>query len=165
MNRDEIDQLLADELGGELAPSRRQRLDELLANEPDLALELSGLRRALVAMRSLDVPGDLGPATARRSGAEPDTARRRQRLAVMRYAAVIVLSFLVGFGTRGPWPGGPEHDPTGGGSTLADATGQPVSDWELRFADVYQDHPSRSSLARSLIAVAQLTRPQGSQEE
>ena len=31
MNRDEIDQLLADELGGELAPSRRERLDGLLA--------------------------------------------------------------------------------------------------------------------------------------
>ncbi len=161
MNRDEIDQLLADELGGELDPSRRERLDGLLANDPDLALEVSGLRRALAAMRSLDAPGDLGPASGRRSGAEPDAARRRRRFAVMRYAAVIVLSFLVGFGTRGPRPGGNDADPTRGASPSSGATGgrRPSTDLELRFADAYQDHPSHSSLARSLIAVAHLTRP------
>ena len=163
MNHDEIDQLLADELGGELDPSRRERLDGLLANDPDLALEVSGLRRALAAMRSLDAPGDLGPASGRRSRAEPDAARRQRRFAVMRYAAVIVLSFLVGFGTRGPRPSGSP----GASSPPVEVTGErrPGSDWERRFAAAYQDHPSHSSLARSLIAVAHLTRPRESREE
>ena len=60
MNRDEIDAMLADALGGELDPSQRARFDQLLADDPRRADDFRDLQRALVAFRSLNDPVSIG---------------------------------------------------------------------------------------------------------
>ncbi len=147
MNRDEIDAMLADALGGELDPSQRERFDQLLADDPRLAEEFRDLQRAVAAIRSLDDPAGIG---------ERASAPSRRALAVpwragMRYAAVIGVAFVAGFAVRALMPAGSKVPPV-----TPPAAESPAA-WEQRFADVYLLHPSESSLARSLVAVAHLT--------
>ena len=147
MNRDEIDAMLADALGGELDPSRRERFDQLLAQDPRLADEFGALQRALVAIRSLDDPVSIG---------ERASAPSRRAVAVswragMRYAAVIGVAFVAGFAVRALMPAGSKVPP------VTPPAAESQAAWEQRFADVYLLHPSESSLARSLVAVAHLT--------
>ena len=147
MNRDEIDAMLADALGGELDPSQRERFDQLLADDPRLAEEFRDLQRAVAAIRSLDDPASIGersPAPSRRALAVPWRAG-------MRYAAVIGLAFVAGFAVRAQMPADSEAPP------VAPWAAESPAAWEQRFADVYLFHPSESSLARLLVAVADLT--------
>ncbi len=73
------------------------------------------------------------------SGSGCGSGRRRRR-----YAAVIGMAFVAGFAVRAMMPATPP------------AAESPAA-WEQRFADLYLLHPSESSLARSLVAVAHLT--------
>ncbi len=147
MNRDEIDAMLADALGGELDPSQRGRFDQLLAEDPRLADEFGALQRALVALRSLNDPVSI----RERASAPSSRAVAVHWRAGMRYAAVIGMAFVAGFAVRAMMPGGSKVPPV-----TPPAAESPAA-WEQRFADVYLLHPSESSLARSLVAVAHLT--------
>lgn len=74
------------------------------------------------------------------------SGRRRRR-----YAAVIGVAFVAGFAARALMPAGSKVPPV-----TPPAAESPAA-WEQRFADLYLHHPSESSLARSLVAVAHLT--------
>ncbi len=147
MNRDEIDAMLADALGGELDPSQRERFDQLLDDDPRLADEFRDLQRTLVAFRSLNDPVSIG---------ERASAPSRRAVAVhwragMRYAAVIGVAFVAGFAVRALMPAGSKAP------AVTSLAAESPAAWEQRFADLYLLHPSESSLARSLVAVAHLT--------
>ncbi len=147
MNRDEIDAMLADALGGELDPSQRERFDQLLADDPRLADEFRDLQRALVAFRSLNDPVSIGE----RASAPSSRAVGAHWRAGMRYAAVIGMAFVAGFALRALMPAGSKVPPV-----TPPAAESPAA-WERRFANDYLLHPSESSLARSLVAIAHRT--------
>ena len=150
MNPDEARDLLVDYLGGEMDRSQRERFEEHLTNDPALAAEVEGLRRALAAMRSLDDPA-AGPAV-REAAPRP---RHGWTSALMRYAAIIVLAFGAGYlansATTGPNEGGLP-------GIVRPVQNEAPRDWETRVAIAYAQQPGRSGLARSLVALACATR-------
>ena len=157
MNRDEQNELLSDALGDELESSQRERFEKLLASDRDFEKEVAGLREALAALRSL---GAAGPA-ATPVGTIAAGRRRWRPATVLRYAAAILLAFGAGFVVRGSLVGreGPSGRvakpmPPPAGDVPAPVT---VGGVEIRFADAYLSHRSSSSLARSLVAIAQVT--------
>lgn len=138
MTRDELKAMLADYLGDELSLEQRQQFEAALVSDPEFAAEVYGLKQTLQTMRSLDVPV-----------AAMEKQNYLVRTAIMpsllRYAAVLVLAFIGGYLARGP-----QFEQL--------QVNRPAinnqSDWQLKFAKQYLEHPSDSSLARSLIALA-----------
>jgi anti-sigma factor RsiW len=154
MNPDELNEVLADHLGGELDADGRAAANRAIAADPDLAADVASLQRAVEDLRRLDFVTETDGADAR---SRPARSRRPVALRVRwRQAAIIVLAFVAGFALRAAMP--PPAAPAAG---VATDRAEPVAgeadeaDWSLRTAAAYMRDPGRSSLTRSLIAVAQ----------
>ena len=148
MNRDELKAMLADYLGDELDAERKSEFETALADDPEFTAEVKGLQETLQTLRTLDEPT-----------ATPIVAPRADRLlkvpGLWRYAAVVAFAFVGGYLARSP----AVQIATSPAKTITqESTGNsfsdPTSEWRLRLAKRYVEHPSDSSLARSLVALA-----------
>jgi anti-sigma factor RsiW len=173
MNDNDRDELMANYLGDELNESDRARFEAMMAEDADLAAEAAALRGTIDRMRALDTPGSApapGMADAPEPGhappkvgvASPSSMARPLRAwgsAVLRYAAVIGLAFVIGYvmGGRGSNEAGRRQ---AGPPAVSDAGPVPAparretDDWLQRVAEVYVNRPGGSSFARSLVAIA-----------
>ena len=152
MTHDEARDMLADYLGGELDDAPRQRFENYLAGDAELAAEVESLRGALAAMRALDMPGAAPAMPEKRADFSRSAART-----VLRYAAVIIFAFGAGYVTRNAASGPPDGIPSAivqPGPKARDA----AKSWETRVAIAYARQPGRSGLARALIALSHATR-------
>ena len=144
MNRDELKAMLADYLGDELDAGRKSEFEAALADDPEFTAEVKGLQDTLQTLRTLDEPT-----------ATPLVAPRADRLlkvpGLWRYAAVVAFAFVGGYLARGP---AVQFPTTPSGSAMKQPASDPSSEWRLRLAKRYVEHPSDSSLARSLVALA-----------
>jgi len=154
------DARLADYLGGEMAENDRARFERRLKDNPALAAEVDGLRRTLDAMRSIG-------AEAPRPVQAFDRPWRRWTGAVLRYAAVIGITFTVGYVSGGsrladrhdgivmqtpPSPQPPDR--TSSGNDL------PSPRWLERAAELYVSRRGSTGFGRSLVALAHAARPE-----
>jgi len=146
MTRDELKAMLADYLGEELDEDRNREFEAALARDPEFAAEVGGLQETLQRLRTLDAPIPMSTATSRgtRSLAVPK---------LLRYAAVLALAFVGGYLARGPAAELPRLPLAGTSQEIVAAPSNESTDaWRLRLAKAYAEHPSDSSLARSLVA-------------
>ncbi len=152
MTRDELKAMLADYLGNELDGDRKREFEAALASDSEFAAEVRGLQETLERLRTLDAPTPMPTATSKggRSLAVPR---------VLRYAAVLALAFVGGYLARGP--AAVELSKTPSETATQEPAVTSFSDssdeWRLRLAKRYVEHPSDSSLARSLVALARST--------
>lgn len=151
MTRDELKAMLADYLGDELDGDRKREFEAALARDPEFGAEVRGLQETLEKLRTLDAPAPMAIATSKggRSLAGPK---------LLRYAAVLALAFVGGYLARGP---AGELSKTLSETATREPVGTSFSDssseWRLRLVKRYVEHPSDSSLARSLVAFARST--------
>ena len=146
MTRDELKAMLADYLGDELDGDRNREFEAALAKDPKFAAEVRGLQETLERLRTLDAPTPMPTATSK--GARSSAVPR-----LLRYAAVLALAFVGGYLARGPAAELPQPPLTGTSQEIVGAPSNESTDaWRLRLAKAYAEHPSDSSLARSLIA-------------
>lgn len=148
MNRDELKAMLADYLGDELDAERKNEFEAALADDPEFNAEVKGLQDTLQTLRTLDGPTEM-------STVAPRADRLLKVPGLWRYAAVVAFAFVGGYLARGP----AVQIATSPAKTITqESTGNsfsdPTSEWRLRLAKRYVDHPSDSSLARSLVALA-----------
>lgn len=134
MNSDELEDMLADHLAGELPPEKRAAFEKAMASDPALRAEADSLQRTLAALAAL--------------GEEP--VKRRAPTAgptLLRYAAAAAIAFAAGWLLRGsPVPGSaPAPAPRASGPS-------DTHEWRVRFAQSYMEQPAGSDLARSLVA-------------
>ena len=154
MSNDELNDLLADYLGGELGEEQRAAVERRLAADPALAQEVASLRGALDALRALDEPS---AAPAALDEAPAMAAAGRRPAAVLRYAAAILIAFAIGYVVRDRRPGAPVEPPLAGGGS-GSRTAVVVGDWRQDAAEAYVRSPRKSGLARSLMALAHAQR-------
>ncbi len=147
MTRDELKAMLADYLGDELDGDRKDEFEAALASDPEFAAEVRGLQGTLETLRTLDAPTPMATATSKGG----------RLLAVPRllgYAAVLALAFVGGYLARGPAAELPQPPLTGTSQEIVGApSNESIDAWRLRLAKAYAEHPSDSSLARSLVAL------------
>jgi anti-sigma factor RsiW len=135
MTREELEQQMADYLGGEMLKDNRDAFEAQLAGNPALAREIAELRRAGSLVASLQVPNDAMIAGRKNSGAH----RFAGRFAI---AAAMVVAFLAGFGVRGINTA--SHETAPAALDPAEASRQAVERaWDAT--------PSHSELARSFL--------------
>ena len=139
MTRDELKAMLADYLGDELSSEQRQQFEVALVDDPEFAEEVDGLKQTLQTIRSLDEPIAV-------VAAQDDAIRPAIMPGLIRYAAILVFAFIGGYLVRGSQFVQPQ--------IVQQDNLSSVSDWQLEFAKQYLEHPSDSSLARSLVALA-----------
>ena len=139
MTHDELKPMLADYLGDELSSEQRQQFEAALVSDPEFAVEVDGLKQTLQTIRSLDEPIDV-------VAAQDDAIRPAIMPGLIRYAAILVFAFIGGYLVRGSQFVQPQ--------IVQQDNLSSVSDWQLEFAKQYIEHPSDSSLARSLVALA-----------
>ena len=146
MTRDELKAMLADYLGDELDGDRQREFEGALASDPEFAAEVRGLQETLERLRTLDAPRPMPTATSK--GARSLAGPR-----LLGYAAVLALAFVGGYLARGPAAELP-RPPLAGTSqeTVGASSNESADAWRLRLAKAYAEHPSDSSLARSLVA-------------
>ncbi|MHC5024620.1 MAG: anti-sigma factor family protein [Planctomycetota bacterium] len=155
MNHDDLEQRLADHLGGELDERGRADMERAIADDPALAAEIESLQHALADLERLDLATEAKSAAARGRPATSQRGHPARRL--LRQAASIILAFVAGFALRAAMP--PEKDAAtdgiaaNSGDTLIGENAD--EDWSLRTATTYMRHQEKSSLARALIAVTQ----------
>jgi hypothetical protein len=178
MNDNNRNELMAGYLGDELNEGDRARFEAMMADDADLASEVAALRNTIETMRALDSPGS-APAPAPGIGHAPGTGHAAPKAgvtpspslarplrvwsaAVLRYAAVIGLAFVIGYVTGGQGDRGPgdASRPSAGPSPVSGAGSAPAAarpgtdEWLQRAAEVYVNRPGGSSFARSLVAIA-----------
>ena len=139
--RQHDDERLAAYLGGEMSEDDRRRFEAAMGENPALADEVRGLRRALEAMRSLDD----------RTVSEAPRPRVVVKWggAVLRYAAIIGLAFAAGYFLRG---GDVDSSQS---QTAIEQASPSEDDWFQRAAERYVTGPRGPSFARSLVAIAE----------
>ncbi len=147
MTRDELKAMLADYLGDELDGDRKGEFEAALARDPKFGAEVRGLQETLERLRTLDAPMPMPTATSKgaRSVAVPK---------LLGYAAMLALAFVGGYLARGPAADLLPRPPLAGTSqeTVGASSNESTDAWRLRLAKAYAEHPSDSSLARSLVA-------------
>ncbi len=150
MTRDELKAMLPDYLGDELDGDRKGDFEAALARDPKFAADVRGLQETLERLRMLDAPTPTPMPTVISKGAGSLAVPR-----LLGYAAVLALAFVGGYLARGPAPELRRPPLT---ETSQEAVGAPSNEstdaWRLRLAKAYAEHPSDSSLARSLVAFA-----------
>jgi len=146
MTRDELKAMLADYLGDELDGDRKREFEAALASDPEFAVEVRGLQETLQRLRTLDAPTPLPTGTSK-----GDRVLAGPRL--LGYAAVLALAFVGGYLARGPAAELSQPPLTGTSHEIVGAPSNESTDaWRIRLAKTYAEHPSDSSLARSLVA-------------
>ncbi len=120
MNSHDYEQLLAGALAGELSTEDRARLELALAADPQRAQEFAELARVrdlLQAAPIVTMKAEHAAALPLRAHTSPPVIPFSRRSAgVLRYAAVALLAFTIGFWVRGG--GGAERT----SATIPDAT-------------------------------------------
>ena len=112
----------------------------------EFAAEVRGLQETLKTLRTLDAMTPTPTATSK--GARPLAVPR-----LLRYAAVLALAFVGGYLAGGPAADLPRPPETGTlRETIGASSNESADAWRLRLAKTYAEHPSDSSLARSLVA-------------
>lgn len=153
-NPDDLRNMLADYLGGELDPRKRAEFERAMQNDPELAMEVTSLQSALDDLRLLDY-GEEAVRTAQVQ--EQTVSSSRRGVSTLRFAAMIGLAFVVGYVLRGMEPQ-PLLPPTQNGNPNAerqvDNQSPSQEDFPTRLARHYLDQPGRSGFGRSLIAYA-----------
>ena len=141
---EDLEQLLADYLGGELDPDQRARFEQRLAQDASLAHLTEELRHAQSLIASVEPGADVPPG--------PSLGRRVASWGVFRAAAVLLLAFVAGFVARGltTLDRGGSGDSEGGPTALA------VSDRDDAVIRSLRVAHSDSDLARSLSVFAAL---------
>ncbi|MEE8153842.1 MAG: hypothetical protein V3T53_02655 [Phycisphaerales bacterium] len=146
MTRDELKAMLADYLGDELDGDRKRDFEAAVASDPEFGAEVRGLQETLKTLRTLDALTPMPTATSK-------GARLLAVPKLLRYAAILALAFVGGYLARGPAAELPQPPLT---RTLQETVGTSslgsTDAWRLRLAKTYAEHPSDSSLARSLVA-------------
>ena len=146
MTRDELKAMLADYLGDELDGDRKREFEEAVASDPEFGAEVRGLQETLERLRTLDAPIPMPTATSK--GARSSAGPR-----LLGYAAVLALAFVGGYLARAPAAELPRPPLTGTSQeTVGGSSNESTDAWRLRLATAYAEHPSDSSLARSLVA-------------
>ncbi len=146
MTRDELKAMLADYLGDELDGNRRGEFEAALGRDPEFTAEVRGLQETLERLRTLDAPTPIPTASSK--GARSSAVPR-----LLRYAAILALAFVGGYLARGPAAELPQPPLAGTSQETVGASSNESTDaWRLRLAKAYAEHPSDSSLARSLVA-------------
>jgi anti-sigma factor RsiW len=147
MTPEELNEQLADYLGGELDAERTAEFERSLNDNPDLAEEVQSLRRARDAFNGLKAPSVAPPASATPRAAHASTART---LGIMRFAAAILIAFTLGVVAR---------DVTVTPTTSDTPTVvRRESSVQQELGMAYARQSGKSGLARSLLAVAHATR-------
>jgi len=167
MNREQFELLMADALGGELSSQDRAAFETVLAEHAEWKQEYETSRRTLDCLAELGAPKRV---VARREGdalvIEP-TTRVTKTVAPQpmrgswRYAAAILIAFTAGYalhaamilqeGVRPPQTLVENVLPPGVRATPASA---PAGSFEAALLTTHTRKPSRSNLAKCLIAVA-----------
>ncbi len=146
MTRDELKAMLADYLGNELDGDRKGEFEAALARNPEFGAEVRGLQETLETLRKLDAPTPMPTATS-----EGDRSLAVPRL--LGYAAVLAFAFVGGYLARGSAAELPQPPLAGTSQEAVGASSNESTEaWRLRLAKAYTEHPSDSSLARSLVA-------------
>jgi predicted anti-sigma-YlaC factor YlaD len=152
MRCEDLNERLADYLGGELGTAARAEVEQHLGTCAACAAEAASLRRTLDALRTLpeSTPGEREPQARSRTG-----ARAARGAAMLRYAAAILIAFTLGYvvrdrsaGESREGEGEPAIVQRGGGTAVASTS------WPERAAEVYARQSTRSELARSLVALS-----------
>ena len=147
MTPEELNEQLADYLGGELDAERTAEFERTLNDNPDLAEGVQSLRRARDAFNGLKAPSVVPPVPAIPRAAHASAART---LGIMRFAAAILIAFTLGVVARDV--------------TVTPAiTDRPIvvrgdSSVQQELGKAYARQSGKSGLARSLLAVAHATR-------
>lgn len=151
MTRDELKAMLADYLGDELDGDRKREFEAAVASDPEFGAEVRGLQETLKTLRTLDAVTPMPTATSKGGRSLPVPK-------LLRYAAILALAFVGGYMARGPAVRLPTTPPE---TTTQEPAGTSFSEssdeWRRRLAKRYVEHPSDSSLARSLVAFARST--------
>ena len=148
MNHDELKAMLAEYLGNELDVERRNEFEAALADHPEFSTEVDGLQKTLQTLRALDEPMPT-------STVVPRSDRPTKTAGVWRYAAVLAFAFVGGYLARGP---AIQIATTPPELVTQLAAADPSAEWRLGLAKLYVEHPSESSLARSLVALSRSAR-------
>ncbi len=169
MNCEEFEPHLADALGDELSPTDRVAFEEHVARCEACRGEYETARRALselrslpaprqVSMRDIDtalVPGvplrlhaaDLGTGRVAQSHAVP----RRSFVRVVRYAASLLIAFTAGYALHAGLTF--SSRPVAGERYTSRDGAYGTSTLEAAFARVHAQKPTRSDLAKAMIAM------------
>lgn len=175
MNCEQFESLLADALGEELSPANRPAFEEHLRACERCRGEYESSSAALSAMRSLSGPSMVSMDVGENHGVPfarvAWTTQKRVTLrwpAALRYAAAIVIAFGAGYLYRAEQPlltATPDVGPTAtvGAIDVHGVLGAPSDrellahasprSFEAAFAGAHLQNPSRSDLAKCMIAM------------
>lgn len=171
MEREQIQILMADYLGGELAPDMAEDFKTSLERYPDLSAEVMELRNTLQALGAVRGPiSDIHTKDLyKQDNQQMQDGASSVYQVVKRYAAVILIAFIAGYishmTTLEPLAN-QQFDDTD--KNFASQTDSIINrnnektnsndDWRNEFAEVYMTYPSDSSLARSFVALSKTSR-------
>lgn len=151
----EFEVRLGEYLSGEMDADETRAFEALLANDParrqlaDELRETGALVRAAVPSAELAEQCTRGLSLGRSDRNAGRAAGWRIAAAALRYAAVILLAFALGFMARG-WESGPANTRPAAPSVR--------TPYEVQFArnytEVSREHPGTSSFGRTLLAIA-----------
>ncbi|MFH1998486.1 MAG: hypothetical protein ABIK28_02345 [Planctomycetota bacterium] len=158
MNRDEINDLMADYLGGEMDAAEKKRYEAALAAHPDLENEVLTLTGTLSAIH-------FAGSGSERSAGDSHDSKSLDKIKLkpwMRYAAAMILAFFAGFASYA-FMADPSFDSDAQkektGKTFSSATVyETAPEWESTFAGTYAKPHGRSRLARSWVALSSTLR-------
>lgn len=165
MNAHDYEQLLAGALAGELSAEERARLEQALAADPQRAMEFAELARVRDLLQGVPIDTYNAPRAAALP-LRPQTSLRtmpfaRRLAGVLRYAAVALLAFTIGFWFRG---GGGGNERTNGTNPdaperLGGASGAAIAieargAIERQYAHAMSTFPASRSFTHALLSIA-----------
>lgn len=172
MTCNDLEAYLVDYLTGELEPAAVESIETHLRDCPACAAEVHGLRGVVATLDATRLPLEsvaemsrIAPESGSRRqrrplGADPQTPSIRLFTAALRYAAVILFAFYIGWWYRGDAGGGPS--PASGGESPAPIVFEPsTAAWRAKtinpqvaagFEAAAAAFPRSSSFSRSLLA-------------
>ncbi len=156
MNREEINDSMADYLGGEMNAVQKSLFERSLAERPDQAEEVSALAETLSALRfaePITVAGDM-------NSTEKQSPPRARITTWCQLAAALLIAFGAGFMFHDYLAADRPDSATPSDSAVQEEDSGPtigssltaVTEWEHVFARAYNDQTSGSTLAKSWIA-------------
>jgi ferric-dicitrate binding protein FerR (iron transport regulator) len=148
-------------LSGEMSAAESGRFEEMVRSDPSLEREIAGLRAVVGRVASLAggagverIVLDEPPAPRRRAGPSWTLGR------ALALAAALALAFIVGFAA------GRRDAPARSDVATGDpAAPEVAADWRQRAGASFARSDASSSLARALVAMAEITRDSGGANE
>ncbi len=155
MNREEINNLMADYLGDEMSAAQKSLFEKALAEHTDLAEEVSELAKTLSTLRLAEIPAVIETEkTTKTHGLKKERATTRFQL-----AAAVLIAFVAGFLFHG-YLTGDRSEPTTRTVNVMQKETNPIAytKWERDFASAYNNQTTESKLAKSWIAFSRAMR-------